>query len=126
SVRRPWPGGSLRSSPSTQSSNPPGLSGAPDTVRISGPRSPSYFWTPAHKWLKNRASVHGTVVALRAARTRTEQPMITFPLIAFLMTALFFAAIPVVAFALMLETVRARAPQGRVVEIEAAPRTLRF
>jgi len=52
--------------------------------------------------------------------------MITFPLIAILVTALFFAAIPVVAFALMLETVRARASQSRVVEIEAAPRTLRF
>ena len=43
--------------------------------------------------------------------------MITFPLI---------AVVPVVVFALMLETVRARASQGRVVEIEEASRTMRF
>ena len=51
--------------------------------------------------------------------------MITFPLIALVATALFFAAIPVVMFALMLETVANRAPKAPVVKMEAAPVTLR-
>ena len=51
--------------------------------------------------------------------------MITFPLIALVATALFFAAIPVVIFALMLETVAKRAPTAALGKTEAAPVTLR-
>jgi hypothetical protein len=52
--------------------------------------------------------------------------MFTFPLIALFVTALFFAAIPVVLFALMLETSARRSTKVVGVETEEAPRTLRF
>jgi len=53
--------------------------------------------------------------------------MFTFPLIALVVTALFLAAIPVVFFALMLETCAQRSPKVvRRVELLGAPRTLRF
>jgi hypothetical protein len=51
--------------------------------------------------------------------------MITFPLIALAATALFLAAIPVVMFALMLETVSKRALKAGPATIEEAPVTLR-
>jgi len=52
--------------------------------------------------------------------------MITFPLIALVATALFLLAVPVVMFALMLETVAKRAPRAALATIEAAPVTLRI
>jgi hypothetical protein len=53
--------------------------------------------------------------------------VITLPLIAFVATALFFAAVPVVLFALMLETCAERASKAPVAtEVETAPITLRF
>jgi hypothetical protein len=51
--------------------------------------------------------------------------MITFPLIALVVTALFLAAIPVVFFALALETCERRAPKPGPVKFEEAPVTLR-
>lgn len=51
--------------------------------------------------------------------------MITFPLIALVATALFLAAIPVVFFALALETIERRAPKPAPVKFEDAPVTLR-
>jgi hypothetical protein len=51
--------------------------------------------------------------------------MFTFPLIALIATALFLAAVPVVLFALMLETCAQRSV--KVVHVtDQAPRTLRF
>jgi hypothetical protein len=52
--------------------------------------------------------------------------MITFPLIALFVTALFFAAIPVVLFALMVETCSKRASTVARKSVEEAPVTLRF
>jgi len=52
--------------------------------------------------------------------------MFTFPLIALFVTALFLAAIPVVLFALMLETCAQRTATVVQNETEEAPRTLRF
>jgi hypothetical protein len=51
--------------------------------------------------------------------------MFTFPIIALAVTALFLAAIPVVMFALMLETVANRAPKAVPAMAEIAPITLR-
>lgn len=52
--------------------------------------------------------------------------MITFPLIALVVTALFLAAIPVVFFALALETCERRALKpAPAVKLEDAPVTLR-
>ena len=51
--------------------------------------------------------------------------MFTFPLIALAVTALFLAAIPVVLFALMLETVAKRTPTTGPVKLEKAPITVR-
>ena len=52
--------------------------------------------------------------------------MFTFPLIALAATALFLAAVPVVLFALMLETCAQRSVKVVRVEAPEAPRTLRF
>jgi hypothetical protein len=51
--------------------------------------------------------------------------MITFPLIALVVTALFLAAIPVVFFALALETCERRALKPAPAKVEDAPVTLR-
>jgi hypothetical protein len=54
--------------------------------------------------------------------------MITFPLIAVFATALFFAAVPVVLFALMLETVsqRSRVIGPKPAHEASAPATAEF
>ena len=52
--------------------------------------------------------------------------MFTFPLIALIATALVLTAIPVVMFALMLETVAKRSAKPVRIEVPEAPVTLRF
>jgi hypothetical protein len=52
--------------------------------------------------------------------------MFTFPLIALFVTALFFAAIPVVLFALMLETCANRAAKVAPATANLATSTIRL